>query len=224
MHDLRSEAIILRRTNYGEADRITTFVTPDHGKLTAIAKGVRKPKSKLAGGLELFATCELTIRKGRGDMGTITSARLQHFYGAILRDYDRMQLGYDCIKLINRVSETIGEPAFYELLHRVFICLDQLTINHQLIEVWFRLNVMNLLGTGLNLVATYTGQPLAERSRYNFDFDHMSFVQHPDGRFDAGHIKLLRLLNAKDPTVVQQIGGIETFLADCLWLTRTVEW
>ena len=55
MQTLRTEAIILRRTNYGEADRILNMLTPQHGKVSAIAKGVRKAKSKLAGGLELFA-------------------------------------------------------------------------------------------------------------------------------------------------------------------------
>ena len=66
MQVFKTEAIMLRRTNYGEADRIISFITPDRGKLSAIAKGVRKPKSKLAGGLELFAASDITIAEGRG--------------------------------------------------------------------------------------------------------------------------------------------------------------
>src|SRR6266550_6261884 len=102
MQTIRTEAIILRRTNYGEADRILNLLTPEHGKISAIAKGVRKTKSKLAGGLELFATCDITVLRGKSDMGTISSARLIKFYGDILKDYDRMQLAYELVKLTNR--------------------------------------------------------------------------------------------------------------------------
>ena len=58
----RTEAIILRRTNYGEADRVISLITPDRGKISGIAKGVRKPKSKLAGGLELGIWRLLPVR------------------------------------------------------------------------------------------------------------------------------------------------------------------
>jgi DNA repair protein RecO (recombination protein O) len=51
MRQFRTQAIILNRTDYGEADRIISFLTPDHGKVKAIAKAVRKSKSKLAGGI-----------------------------------------------------------------------------------------------------------------------------------------------------------------------------
>ena len=52
--DLRTKAIVLRRTDYGEADRILQLLTPS-GKRSVIARGVRKEKSKLAGGIELFS-------------------------------------------------------------------------------------------------------------------------------------------------------------------------
>ena len=51
--EIKTLGFVLRRTNYGEADRILNLITPQ-GKISAIAKGVRKPKSKLAGGVEMF--------------------------------------------------------------------------------------------------------------------------------------------------------------------------
>lgn len=51
--DLRTQAIVLRRTNYGESDRILNLLTPE-GKVSVIARGVRKEKSRLAGSIELF--------------------------------------------------------------------------------------------------------------------------------------------------------------------------
>ena len=62
-NDIRTKAIVLRRTNYGEADRILNFLT-EQGVIAAIAKGVRKEKSKLAGAVELFTVSDITHHKG----------------------------------------------------------------------------------------------------------------------------------------------------------------
>lgn len=61
----RSEAIVLRHQNLGEADRIVTLLTPQRGKLKAIAKGVRKPLSRKAGHLELFTRIHVMMARGR---------------------------------------------------------------------------------------------------------------------------------------------------------------
>ena len=60
----RLKAIIVRRTDYGEADRIIQCITP-RGQRSAIAKGARRPRSKLAGGIEPLATNELILRRGK---------------------------------------------------------------------------------------------------------------------------------------------------------------
>src|SRR5688572_21914665 len=104
MNQTVTEAIVLSRTDYGEADRILTLLTPDHGKLRLIAKGVRRVKSKLAGGIELFSITSITYIKGRGDIGTLVSTRLAKYYDQIVKDLDRTMLGYDLIKQLNRVT------------------------------------------------------------------------------------------------------------------------
>src|SRR6266702_6354495 len=149
MQTFRTEVIILRRTNYGEADRILNLLTPERGKASAIAKGVRKAKSKLAGSLELFATCDVTLLGGKSDMFTVSSARLVKFYGGILKDYDRMQLAYELSKLINRATETVSEPEFYYLLRDSFVYLNELSIDYLVVELWFRLRFAVALGVGL---------------------------------------------------------------------------
>ena len=219
----RTEAIILRRTNYGEADRILSIITPDRGKLSAIAKGVRKPKSKLAGGLELLAACDLTIMEGRGDMGLITSARMNEFYGDILHDYDRMELAYAMIKAVNKATETVSEPEFYYLLRGGLQFLNTGSIDWRITELWFRLNLQMLLGHGMNLGTDRTGEKLAADVTYQFDFGENAFYADGRGRFGAEHIKLLRLAAAKNPAVLRQVGGIGDIIEDCLWLLRTLE-
>ena len=92
----RLKAIVLRRTDYAEADRVLQLLTPQ-GRRAVIAKGVRRERSKLAGGIELLALCDVVIRSGRGELGLLTSARLSAFYRHILEDYERMQRrGFIC--------------------------------------------------------------------------------------------------------------------------------
>ena len=74
----RTQAIVLRRTNFGEADRILTLLTP-LGQRGAMARGARREKSKLAGGIELFGVSDVVLQQGKIDLATLTSARLIHF-------------------------------------------------------------------------------------------------------------------------------------------------
>jgi len=218
VQSLQTEAIILRRTNYGEADRILNVLTPQHGKLSLIAKGVRKPKSKLAGSLELLSVADLTVSTGSKEIGLVTSARLVKFYDRILQDYDRTVLAYELMKQVNRVTATVAEAEFYYLLRDSFEYLNNPGIDQRLIALWFRLKLAGLLGCGLNLAADAAGNNLTQHEAYNFDFDERAFVAHPNGQFTADHIKLLRLAGARDPLVLARIGGIGDVVGDCVWL------
>lgn len=220
MRSYSTEAIILRRTNYGEADRIVSLLTPERGKISAIAKGVRRPKSKLAGGLELFALCDITIMEGRGELGVVTSSRMKQFFGNILKDYERMQFGYEAVKLIHRATETVTEIEFYELLHSVFGWLNDLSTMSTLSELCFRLRLQMLLGHGLNVVTDQAGRKLQADKRYHYNFSENAFFDDPQGRFTGDHIKLLRLAGIKNPQVLQRIAGIEPIIDDCVWLMR----
>lgn len=220
MKPIRTKAIVLRRTNYAEADRILQLLTPEHGKLSVIAKGVRREKSKLAGGIELFAICDVSIIPGKGDMGTLTSSRLDTFYGHIMEEYDRLQLGYEAIKQVNQAAEVVSDPAFFELLATTFASLDDYEIHEKITAAWFWLQLAILLGVGLNLSTDENGMKLVEESRYNFSEDSMSFIYHEQGRFTTEHIKLLRLLSAQPPHVAQHVQGVETLIGECLWLAE----
>src|SRR5215467_6436426 len=102
MNQLNTSSIILARTDFGEADRILTLLTPDYGKLRLMAKGVRRVKSKLAGGIELFSVSDISLMRGRGDIGTLVSSRLVVHYRHIVEDIDRTMLGYELTRQLNR--------------------------------------------------------------------------------------------------------------------------
>src|SRR5215472_10454825 len=67
----RDRAVVLRKLDYGEADRIFTLLTRTHGKVGAIAKGVRRPESKLGPSLELYGHVDVLLAKGRGDLDVV---------------------------------------------------------------------------------------------------------------------------------------------------------
>lgn len=219
---IRTQAIILRRTDYGEADRILQLLTPDHGKLSLIAKGVRKEKSKLAGGIELFAVSDVGFITGKSDIGTLTGARLDKYFSHIVEDYDRTQLAYEAIKQISRAAESVTEAAFFELLRQLFAALDDHDVPLQLVETWFWLQLNILLGLGLNLTTDSSGMKLVEDSNYEFDEADMTFIYRPEGRFTTDHIKLLRLLSARPPQVAAQVRGVDQLTPEVAWLARNL--
>ena len=71
---LKTEAIVLRGIRYGEADRVLHLYTPERGRVSAIAKGVRRAKSRFGGRLEPFFRLNLVLYEGRSDLLTVTSA------------------------------------------------------------------------------------------------------------------------------------------------------
>lgn len=215
----RTEAIVLRRTDYGEADRILNLLTPT-GKMSAIAKGVRREKSKLAGGIELFAVTDLVIAQGKGSIGTITSARLEKFYGSILKQLPRLEFGYEAIKQTNRASEENFEPEWFDLLKLTFENLDDLTVDVRITATWFRLQLAILLGIGLNLATDTKGARLRLDGRYSFDPVEMAFEPAGGGTYTADHIKVLRLLSGSNPRIVAKIGGTGELLDPILYVAR----
>jgi DNA repair protein RecO len=223
MKQLNTRAIVLSRTDYGEADRILTLLTPDHGKLSLMAKGVRRIKSKLAGGIELFSVSDITFIRGRGDVGTLISTRLLRHYGHIVSDVGRTMLGYELIKQLGKVTEDEPESEYFELLEEGFAALDNLDVGLDLIRLWFAAQLLQLGGHMPNLQSDIDGKKLTVQQHYTFSFDDMAFAPRPEGPFDADHIKLLRVgFAGNKPAVMQKIAGVDELTLDLLPLVQTM--
>jgi DNA repair protein RecO (recombination protein O) len=215
MNKYATEGIILARINYGEADRILTFLTPDHGKVKAFAKGVRKQKSKLAGGLELFSVCSLSIMVGKSEINTLISTRLKKHYGEIVKNLDRTNAGYDMIKLINQSTAEHPEPAYFELLRGGFEGLDDSDLDWRLSKLWFDMHLLQLTGHAPNLKTDANGKSLEKDTNYNFDIEAMCFVKpvRGEGVYTTNHIKLLRLaVSASVPKPLAQCLGFDSIV------------
>ena len=214
MKQLQTKGIVLSRTNYGEADRIIVVLTPDFGKLRLMARGVRKEKSKLAGGVELFSVSDFGFIKGRGEIDTLISSRLTRHYGQLVNDLSRVQLGYELIKIINRATEDQPEEAYFNLLNDGLAALNEQSIDLDLIASWFKAQLIKQAGHSPNLLTDIADNPLSPTRRYNFDADRMAFSLHPKGRFGSHQIKSLRLLFSDyRPAEIQNVAGLIDQLA-----------
>jgi len=215
----RTRAVVLRRTNYGEADRILQLITP-LGRKSVMARSVRKEKSRLAGGIELFAISDVVIGQGKGDLGILTSARLVYFYRHIMEDYDRMQFAYEALRQVGKASETLDEPEWYDIITEVLMGLDASSVVLPLTQAWFYLHVSAMLGYELNAQRDINDQKLQEGVSYRYDSNERGFVEAKNGTITTEHIKVLRLIKERPLQVIVQVGGIEQLLAECLYVAR----
>lgn len=204
-------AIVLRRTDFGEADRIINLLTPN-GKQVAIARGVRKPKSKLAGGIEFFSLNEAVLIEGKSEMKTLSSARMCEFFGEILKDFERTDFAYQAIKKVSNLCEHIESAEFFEILLKVFRSLNDFEISLDLVRKWFILKIAEFSGDEINLETDKNGKKLQASLKYDFDFYDKVFVESFSGKFDANDIKFLRLMVSSEPKVVSKIKGCDIFL------------
>lgn len=222
MNQVVTKGVVLTRTNFGEADRIITFLTPDHGKIRVMAKGVRKIKSKLAGGVELLSVSQITYIPGKKDIQTLVSTRLDTHFGNIVHDLERTMFAYELLKQINRATEDEAEPEYFAVLVTALRALDE-QVHQHLIGLWFDAQLLKLAGHEPNLITDSAGVRLAADKLYTFDFESMSFSQAEQGLLTPAHIKFLRLVfGVEDPAQLQQVRDASKVAGPCAQLVTTL--
>jgi DNA repair protein RecO (recombination protein O) len=146
---VKTEAVVLRSMRYGEADRILHLYTPSRGRVGAIAKGVRRARSRFGGRLEPFSYVALVLHEGRSDLLTVTAADTLAAHARLRSDAAALDAAARACDAVGRLFET-GEPhpEVFNLLCRQLALLDadrtRATHSHQLA---FRLKL--LLAAGL---------------------------------------------------------------------------
>jgi DNA repair protein RecO (recombination protein O) len=114
---LKTEAIVLRSIRYGEADRILHVYTPDHGRVSAIAKGARRAKSRFGARLEPFSQVELLLRPGRSDLMTVTGADTIHARPGLWESAPALNGAARACDAVSRLFETDDpHPEVFTLL------------------------------------------------------------------------------------------------------------
>lgn len=112
----RDEAIVLRTHKLGEADRIITLLTRSHGRVRAVAKGVRRTTSRFGSRLEPFTHVDLQLAEGR-NLDTITQAEtLSPFQAGLALDYETYTVGTAMLETADRLVAEEREPSVQQFL------------------------------------------------------------------------------------------------------------
>jgi len=142
---LKVEAVVLRHSNWGEADRILVLYTREQGKLRAIAKGARRLHSRKGGHLEPFTRVALMLAKGR-DLWIVTQAEAVDLYFPIREDLLRTGFAVYVLELLDRFTYEEGENlALYSLLVDT---LQRIAYENQLFHAirYYEIRLLDLLG------------------------------------------------------------------------------
>jgi DNA repair protein RecO (recombination protein O) len=123
---LKSEAVVLRSMRYGEADRILHLYTPGRGRISAIAKGVRRARSRFGGRLEPFFRLKIELHEGRSELLTVTGAQTVDGHARLRGDSRALDAAARACDAVGRLFETSEpHPGVFNLLCRQLALLDE---------------------------------------------------------------------------------------------------
>ena len=141
----QTEAIIIKRIKLGEADRILTLYTPELGKLKAVAKGTRRPQSKLGGHVELLTHSRLMLARGR-NLDIITQAQTINNFLPIKDNLERISRGLYIAELVDSFTgEHSEDRRLFDLVLEVLQQLSQFN-DFELVLRYFELHLLDHLG------------------------------------------------------------------------------
>lgn len=146
MAQLVTDALVLRRTEYRDYDRMVVLLTPTHGRIDAIARGCRRPKSPLMNATELFCAGQYTINVNR-ERYAVNQCQIHENYYALREDYDRLVHGAYILHLLllaampDQPNETL-----FQLALKTFAYLNYSELPPALITFAFEMHYMMALG------------------------------------------------------------------------------
>ncbi|MDP6042894.1 MAG: DNA repair protein RecO [Dehalococcoidales bacterium] len=163
----QTEAIIIKKTKLGEADRILTLYTPHLGKIQAVAKGVRRPKSKLSGHLELLTHSLISLARGR-NLDTVTSSQTISSFLPLKSDLWLTSCALYVTELVNQF--TVDHIENYPLFQVLQETMEELcrADNRELILHYFELHLLNEVGYRPQLQQCVACQTLLEPTTNSF--------------------------------------------------------
>ena len=143
----KTEAIVLRTMDLGEADRVLTVLTPRLGKLRVIAKGVRRPRSRIGGGLQPFSDVQLVLAVGR-TFDVVTSSSLEDPHLGLRNDLHSTAAAWYVVELVDRFCEGAADShEAFRLLAQALSALDAGdAVSREVVARWFELALLDAMG------------------------------------------------------------------------------
>ncbi len=165
-HSYRTQAVVLGHIEFGEADRILTLFTMEKGKITAIAKGVRKIRSRKAGHLEPFTRVNLFLAKGR-NLDIITQAETVESYMGLREDLQRVAFASYVVEVVDRFTYEEGQNVgIFRLLTKTLSRLEKQP-NFETVIHFYEIRLLDLLGFRPQLfVCVDCGEEIIEQDQY----------------------------------------------------------
>ena len=146
----KTQGVVLKQMPLGEADRILTFLTPDTGKLRAVARGVRRTKSRMGGHLEPLTQVSLSVALGRG-LDTVSEAETIHSFRGLKEDLKSVSRAVYLAELVDGFSvEQSPNPVMYRLLLEALGRLRDAESPSALVR-YFEVQILKISGFGPEL-------------------------------------------------------------------------
>ena len=203
MSQYRDSAVVLRTYKLGEADRIVVLFTRRHGKVRAVAKGVRRTRSRFGARLEPMSHVALQLHAGR-NLDTINQAETIDHHRAVREDLDRLSRAVAMLEVVDQLTvEGEADPGLYEMLVRGLVALED--TNSPLVVPAFYLKALGHAGYA----------PVVEGCVVCGSADVVAFDTGAGGMLCAGHRRGMAV-SADAVALVRQIlsGGLAAALAE----------
>lgn len=163
----RTPAIILKRRDFGEADRLLTILTPEHGKVDVIAKGARKATSTKTGHVELFTRADMLIHRGR-DLGIATQVEMTEPFLALREDLQRGAYANYAGELLDRFTAA-GDDDLHDVFHLLLRTLQDLCTDDdpRLVMRYYEMRLLDLVGFRPELnQCVFTHEPIQPEEQF----------------------------------------------------------
>jgi DNA repair protein RecO (recombination protein O) len=207
----RVDALILKRVDMGEADRLLTIFTPMLGKLRVLAKGARKPQSRKSGHVELFTHVNLQLAKGR-NLDLVTQAEIVEPFLALRGDLTRTAHAYYAAELVDQFAEEEQEnPAVFDLLRDAFGWIGE-SGDLWLTARYYEMHMLGFFGFQPQLHYCVLGDEAIEPVDNFFDAAHGGVLcpRHGEGQKEArplslNALKAMRFIQSRDYAEVMRV-------------------
>jgi len=207
------EGIVLRQRDSGESDRLITLLTKEKGKIVAIARGLRKPQSKLKGFLELFRYNYFQLAVGK-NFDIVTSAETIEIFDDFSTDLTKLGLAAYFTEMTDRlVGEKEPVPGIFALLLGVLRALKRKFSDLSLLRSYFLLRLATLLGFQPELYQSIlSGERLTAKEKLFFSAHRGGLLTASEAQKEPSAfavspktVKALRLLTESDPELILKL-------------------
>ena len=207
----QTEAIIIKKTRLGEADSILTLYTPHLGKIQGVARGVRRPRSKLAGHLELITHSQVSLARGR-NLDTITGSQTINSFLPLKSDLQLASHALYAIELVDQfTAEHIENYPLFQLLMETMQQLCQAG-DSELVLRYFEIHLLDEVGYRPQLQQCVSCRATLEPVTNSF-CPGVGGMLCPDCRLSQPYtyplsvnaLKVLRLLQSSDYDTVSRL-------------------